>query len=176
MVSALISSKRVCEGIKAASKVDDLYLVVCGDGPERDKVKALGEKLMPGRFKLMKLSRQQMPDMYRTADILLHMSLDEPFGNIYIEASAVGLPIVAHDWKATRWILEDTATLVDTTIEKETVSAINKALKRRLEIYVEPRRKLVEERFAWKNIARVYYEFFKDFGSNAPIEEKVTVL
>ena len=36
MVSALISSKRVCEGIMAASKVDDIKLVVCGDGPDRD--------------------------------------------------------------------------------------------------------------------------------------------
>ncbi|MBE9070821.1 glycosyltransferase family 4 protein [Leptolyngbya cf. ectocarpi LEGE 11479] len=175
IVSALISSKRVCEGIRAASKIDGLHLVVCGDGPERDQVKALGEELMPGRFKLMKLTRQQMPDMYRAADLLLHMSLDEPFGNIYIEASAIGLPVVAHDWKATRWILEDTAILVDTTSDKETIAGINKALKRRYQDSIELRRQLVEKRFAWKNIAKMYYEFFRSFDSNLLNEQQVIV-
>ena len=172
MVSALIPSKRVCEGIRAASKIEGLHLVVCGDGYEREKVQILGEELMPGRFKLMKLARHQMPDMYRAADVLLHMSLDEPFGNVYLEASAVGMPIVAHDWHSTRWILEDTAILVDTTIEKETISGINKALRCKSRDNIKLRHRLVEERFSWKNIARMYADFFRSFDADSLSKER----
>jgi glycosyltransferase involved in cell wall biosynthesis len=162
MVSALIPSKRVCEGIEAAAKVDDLYLVVCGDGPERDKVKALGQKLMPNRFRVTQLPRQQMPDMYRSADLLLHMSLDEPFGNVYIEASAIGLPVVAHNWSGTQWILGDTATLVDTQELVAVTQGIKSALKMNSETLISKRISMVKSRFSWEKISLLYYDFFKE--------------
>ena len=57
-----------------------------------------------------------MPELYHSADVLLHMSQTESFGNIYVEAMCSGLPIVAHDSAVTRWILgEDHPGLVDTT-------------------------------------------------------------
>ena len=42
-----------------------------------------------------------MPGLYRSAEVLLHMSVDEPFGNIYVEALASGLPVVTHDGSST---------------------------------------------------------------------------
>jgi glycosyltransferase involved in cell wall biosynthesis len=162
MVSALIPSKRVVEGIRAVSQIEDLHLVVCGDGPEREKVNNLGQQLMAGRFHWKKLPREKMPDLYRAADLLLHLSLDEPFGNVYIEALATGLPIVSHESEVTRWMLEETAVLVDTTEEVQVIAGIHQALQRSSPEDISGRRKLVERRFAWSQIGQTYYEFLKD--------------
>ena len=56
----------------------------------------------------------QMPDLYRSADLFLHTKIRKSFGNVYVEALSCGTPIVAHDDEVTRWILGDHATLVDT--------------------------------------------------------------
>jgi glycosyltransferase involved in cell wall biosynthesis len=162
MVSALIESKRVDMGIRAASEIEGLHLVVCGDGPERDRVIALGEQLMPGRFHWKKLAYNQMPDIYQTADIFLHMSMDEPFGNVYLEALATGLPIVTHDRPTTRWILEDTSILVDTTHVEQVVTGIKQALHQNSSEAILKRRSLVERRFSWQSIAQSYYDFCRD--------------
>lgn len=162
MVSALIASKRVVEGIRAAAQVPDLHLVVCGDGPEREQVRTLGQQLMPGRFHWKKLPRDRMPDMYRAADLFLHMSLDEPSANAYIEALATGLPIVTHDRRVTRWTLEDTAVLVDATDTDRVVQGIQSALQQRSPEDIAARRDLVDRRFTWSAIAQIYYDFFQD--------------
>jgi glycosyltransferase involved in cell wall biosynthesis len=54
-----------------------------------------------------------MPAVYRQADVFLHMSQAEPFGIVYLEAAASGLPVVTRDGAAPRWILGDTAVYVD---------------------------------------------------------------
>lgn len=165
MVSALIPSKRVAEGIKAAAKIDDLHLVVCGDGPERENIKALGEQLMGDRFHPQKLPYDQMPNIYRAADVFMHFSLDEPFGNIYLEALATGLPIVSHHRDVTQWIVEDNAVLVDSTQTQAIVDGLSKALTRRDEAAVAARLDLIQRRFTWQAIGQQYYEFLKQVAT-----------
>ena len=161
MVSALTPSKRVLSGIQAAAQIPDLHLVICGDGPERDQVMALGQRLMPQRFHLMQLSYEQMPNIYRVADVFLHMSLDEPFGNVYLEALATELPIVAHDRAVTRWILEDTSILVDTTDMAETAHGIRQALQEQSPETVALRGALIQQRFTWKAVGKQYFDFLQ---------------
>jgi len=40
--------------------------------------------------------RPDMPDPCRAADGFLHVSTDEPFGIVYLEAMATELPVVAY--------------------------------------------------------------------------------
>ncbi|MCX7712063.1 MAG: hypothetical protein N2035_00125 [Chthoniobacterales bacterium] len=44
MVSALIPSKRVENGIRAISKIPNFHLLVCGDGPRREHIQQQGKK------------------------------------------------------------------------------------------------------------------------------------
>lgn len=162
MVSALSQSKRVVEGIRAASEIPDLHLVVCGDGPEREAVKAAANALMPGRFYLLKLSYEKMPDIYRTADVFMHMCLDEPFGMVYLEALSTGLPIVSHNQAVTQWIVEDKAVLVDTNDTSEVIQGIREALTSNSNEKIQSRRSLVLERFSRVMIGNQYYAFFKE--------------
>jgi glycosyltransferase involved in cell wall biosynthesis len=169
MVSALIPSKRVVEGIRAAAKVPNLFLFVAGDGELRKEVDAEAARLLPGRFARQSLTLEQMPALYRCADVLLHMRQNEPFGIAYTEALAAGLPIVTHDWEATRWVLEDQAYLVDTSDEPAVVAALEKALAENSASKAASRRALAERRFSWTSVGRQYSDFLAELcGQSAP--------
>ena len=161
MVSALIPTKRVTEGIRAVASIPDAILVLAGDGPLRDEVDRLGAVVLPGRYIRRNFQHNQMADLYRSADAFLHTTIGESFGNVYIEALSCGLPVVAHDEAVTRWIFEDHAILVDTQSPTEIVEALGKALT------VSPDRRAAGaafalERYDWRIVATRYRQFFDE--------------
>ncbi len=114
MVSALISSKRVDAGIEAVSRIPDAHLVVAGDGPLRQMLETKAARLLPGRFTRLSIASERMPQLYRSADIFLHLSKEEAFGNVFVEAMACGLPVIGHDTPRLRWIVGNEGFLLDT--------------------------------------------------------------
>ncbi|MFC3594276.1 glycosyltransferase family 4 protein [Novosphingobium piscinae] len=156
MVSALIESKRVLDGIRAVAQLDRAHLVVAGDGPLRTEAENLAQQQLPGRFSRLSLSAADMPALYRSADALLHMSLAESFGNVFVEAMACGLPVVGHDSPRLRWIVGDTAFLCDT----RDPAALGQQLAAAL---IERQRERPAEvaRFAWSAIAGQYQDFLR---------------
>jgi len=167
MVSALIPSKHVIEGIQAAAKIPDLFLFVAGDGECRAEVDKEAQRLMPGRFLRRSLPPTEMSALYRCADVLLHMSQDEPFGIAYTEALATGLPIVTHDWEGTRWALEDCALLVDSTNQPAVTAALSQAITDKSPQNIQKRRDLAERRFSWQRIGEEYSDFLLELCGNA---------
>ena len=107
MVSALIPTKRVEAGIDAVSRIPGAHLVVAGNGPLQRAVEATAARLMPDRFTLLSVPAHQMPSLYQSADVFLHLSKDKSFGNVFLEAMACGLPVVGHDSPRLRWIVGD---------------------------------------------------------------------
>jgi glycosyltransferase involved in cell wall biosynthesis len=154
MVSALIPSKRVLAAIRALAGFEDAFLVVAGDGPERDAATALAADCLPGRFKRISIPAAAMPHLYRAADVFLHMSDTEPFGNVYLEAWASGLPIVAHDSARLRWILGDDQYLCDTHDSDALLAQLRSAI---LQGARASREGLA--RFAWPVVAGKYRAF-----------------
>lgn len=160
MVSAFDAPKRVLEAMRAVALVEDAWLIVAGDGPLREEADRLAAEIMPGRFKRATFTRDQMPALYRSADLFLHTKIEESFGNVYIEALASGVPIVAHDDAVTRWILGERGTLVDTNSTEATAAAIRQAL-------AAPRPDAADAmaaahgRFAWAEVASQYGDFFE---------------
>ncbi|GAA0482200.1 hypothetical protein GCM10009096_25660 [Parasphingorhabdus litoris] len=164
MVSALIPTKRVQDGIRAVAPMEDAHLVVAGDGPMRDEVKALANELLPGRFTQLTVTPDQMPTLYQSADVFLHMSLLESFGNVFPEAMACGLPIVGHDTPRLRWIVGDEEFLVDT----ENLTAVTTALTEALAARAAAPAKVSERAlsFAWTNIAQQYRDYLTRLMEN----------
>lgn len=159
MVSALEPGKRVIEAMRAMALVDDATLIVAGDGPLRDEVDALAADILPGRFRRATFKREQMPHLYRSADLFLHTKIQESFGNVYIEALCTGLPIVAHDDAVSRWILGDQALLVDSTSTDALADGIRRGLS-------APRGTAegiaaAHARFSWSEVAQQYEDFFE---------------
>ncbi|MEO0586679.1 MAG: glycosyltransferase family 4 protein [Planctomycetota bacterium] len=160
--AALIPSKRVVEAVEVVSRLDEVHMVVLGDGPLKAEVEEAGQRLLGERFQRQTLKPTQMPDAYRSADALLHMSMDEPFGNIYIESMASGLPVVTHDWSSTRWIFDDAATLVDSTDLDGTAEALKAVLDGggpmdAAALYVK-----ADETYAWRAVGRRYEAFLEE--------------
>jgi glycosyltransferase involved in cell wall biosynthesis len=158
MVSALMPSKRVLEAIHAMTRVKDAVLVVAGDGALRAEVDALAAEVLPGRFVRKTFPHERMPDLYRSADVFLHMSRRESFGNVYVEALATGLPIVAHDDEITRWIVEGHARLVDTLSQEALAAALREAIDESTAGRAE--RSAFAARYSWTAVAARYAEFF----------------
>jgi glycosyltransferase involved in cell wall biosynthesis len=155
MVSALIASKRVEDGIRAVAAIDGAHLVVAGDGALRTEIDALAAALLPGRFSRVTVAASDMPNLYRSADVFLHMSELESFGNVFVEAMACDLPIVAHDTPRLRWIVGDDQPLVDTTNLDLVAAALRQT--------IEQRPKFARDRvarFGWDRVAADYREFF----------------
>jgi len=157
MVSALIPSKFVELGVRAVSELPNVHLVVAGDGPRRGEIDALAAERMPGRFRRLTTTQDRMPALYRSADAFLHLSRDEAFGNVYIEALAAGLPVVVHEYPVSRWILGESGRRVDSTDEAALVAALRGALSDRVDR--DALHATAAERFDWSVVAGLYAKF-----------------
>ncbi|WP_296722791.1 glycosyltransferase family 4 protein [Erythrobacter sp.] len=164
MVSAMIESKRVLDGIRAVAELDDAVLVVAGDGPLRGEAEALARKLLPDRFIRVSLSASDMPALYRSSDVFLHMSMLESFGNVFLEAWACGLPIVAQESERLRWILgKEAPFLCDTQNRQATAANLRTAL-------LSGRSSELPEairNFSWSRIAQDYLAFFERLATGS---------
>lgn len=165
MVSALEPGKRVIEAMRAVADVPDAYLVIAGDGPLRAEVDRLAAEILPGRFLRSTFLHEQMPDLYRSADLFLHTKIRESFGNVYVEALSCGTPIVANDDEVTRWILGEHATLVDTEFKEKLAEAIGAALRGSKSDLAAS--KWARERYSWDVVASRYADFFEDVLARA---------
>lgn len=160
MVSALIPSKRVEMGIEAVSYIPDAHLVVAGMGPLRQTIDKAAAETLPGRFTRLSISPEKMPDLYRCADVYLHLSMDEPSSLAFVEAMACGLPLVAHDSPRLRYIAGDNEFLLNA----EDPVAIARQIERARNASPTRSKKRSERAalFSWPNIATMYRNFLKE--------------
>ena len=147
------SHKRVELAIEAMTKVADASLLICGDGIDRDYYQELGDRLLGrSRFAIRSFTYEQMPTVYRSADLFTLPSANEPFGLAYIEAMACNTPVIATDDRMRRYIVRDGGFFCDVTDVHIYSQAIVKALK--LDWGCLPRQNSL--RFSWSTIAIRY--------------------
>lgn len=167
MVSALIPSKRVEAGIDAVRQIPNAHLVIAGNGPLRSAVETEARQKLSGRFTLLSVPAEAMPALYRSTDVFLHLSKEELFGNVYLEAMASGLPVVGHDSARVRWIVGDDELLLDT----DDADGIGRAIKAASQAPESKRQERVlrAREFSWKKIGTIYRQFFQDvIARNVP--------
>jgi 1,2-diacylglycerol 3-alpha-glucosyltransferase len=88
--------KRMDYVIKEVAALPDVWLLVVGqESADTPAIKALGEQLMPGRIVFTKMSHDELPKAYAAADVFVLGSLFETFGIVYIEAMAMGKPVIS---------------------------------------------------------------------------------
>ena len=113
-VGALEPLKRMDLAIRAVAARSTGSLLLAGDGPQRQELLALGQDLLgPARFQWRTATADEMPALYRSADLLVSASRSEAFGLVYLEALACGLPVVTQDDAVRREVLADAACYVD---------------------------------------------------------------
>lgn len=88
--------KRMDYVIREVAEMNDAYLLIvgqeCSDTPA---IKELGRRLMGERIIFAKLPHEELPQAYAAADVFALGSLAETFGLVYIEAMAMGLPVIS---------------------------------------------------------------------------------
>lgn len=87
--------KRMDYVIKEVAPLRDVYLVLVGqENPDTPAIKQLGKQLMGDRIVFTKMPHDELPKAYAAADVFVLGSLFETFGIVYIEAMAMGLPVI----------------------------------------------------------------------------------
>ena len=72
-------------------------LLICGDGEERQKLEVRSKKLgIENKVKFMGfIAPAELPKYYAIADVFCRPSLSEGLGNVFLEAMAAGVPVIA---------------------------------------------------------------------------------
>lgn len=105
MVGRLVAEKGYPEFLEAVRHLDDRYLAICVGPDDEDKADALPRELIAAaersgvRFLGM---RTDVDELYRAMDIFVLPSHREGFPRSAMEASAMGLPVVATDIRGCR--------------------------------------------------------------------------
>lgn len=156
-IGALVWYKCHERTIKAMSLLDKGSLLLVGDGPQKEKLESLGKKLLGDRFKIVQADYEDLPEIYRAADLFVLPSWDrEALGIVYLEAMASGLGIVAPKDPVRNEIIGDAGILTDVSDPKKYAQAIAQALT------MDWTTKALNQakKFSWEKIAREYEDAF----------------
>ena len=114
--------------IEAVSKLQNVDLLILGYGEAKEEFEQLGDKLMPERLKILGVPHTEMAYYYKSADVFTLASLKEPFGIVYIEAMAAGLPCVTTDDETRREIVGNAGYTCNVENADEYAETIKRAL------------------------------------------------
>jgi glycosyltransferase involved in cell wall biosynthesis len=117
----------------------------------------LGEE----NFTARSVPYDKVADYYRAADVFTLASLHEGFGRVFLEAMMHGLPVIAHDYSVTKFVLGDEGTIIDMTQPGTLAKALCEELaKPNTPELATRRRESVRSRFSWPVLAPQYREMF----------------
>ena len=150
--------------INAVSHLKNVDLLILGQGEAEEEFRKLAEEKMPGRFEIKSVKRNEIPYFYRSADLFVLPSLDEPFGIVYIEGMAAGLPVVATKDEVRQEIIGEAGILCDVVKEEEYVAAIENALSK--EWGDAPIRQA--QKFDYNIIGEQYHQLIEELISKYP--------
>jgi glycosyltransferase involved in cell wall biosynthesis len=163
--------------IKAIKKVNDNYsqpviLKIIGDGELREKLQKLVKRLkINDRFVIKEtkkkevvfegtVTNKQVYEYLSQADVFVRPSLSEGLGNAFLEAMAMGVPVIATPVGGIPDFLEDGKTgwfckvKDDKSIAEKIKYILDEKNKEEVEEVVKNAKKLVEEKYSWDLIAK----------------------
>jgi glycosyltransferase involved in cell wall biosynthesis len=146
VVGALGPEKRVDVAIEAVARLTDVNLVVAGDGPERQALETLAERIAPGRVTFVGGTDEPMT-VLAAADVLALSSDSEGLPGILVEAGLAGLPVVATDvgWVRDLVLPGETGLLVPPGRPDLLGSALRQAFHRRSDLGLAGRERCLAE-------------------------------
>ena len=90
------------------AELDDVHLVVIGDGRDRDALRSLPERIRPRVLYLGTVAHDLLPAYHAAADLFASPAVgQESFGIVLVEAMAAGLPVVCTDIPGYREVVRD---------------------------------------------------------------------
>jgi glycosyltransferase involved in cell wall biosynthesis len=145
--------------LRAARLIENVRVVVVGQGRERERLIALTDRLgMKGRVTFLdNVPQAELASIYSAADVLALGSVREGWPNVLLEAMACGTPVVATAVGGVPEIV--TSDIVGETVssrdEQEFAAAIRRVLDRRTERAAV---RAHASKYSWQPIVKRYYE------------------
>ncbi len=103
-----INHKRMDHVMREVAPLQHIHLLIVGqESGETAGIKTLGAQLLGPRVTFTKLPHAELPRALAAADVFVLGSLFETFGIVYIEAMAMGLPVVCTDHANQRQIVKE---------------------------------------------------------------------
>ena len=174
-VSRLVKKNGIDILIKAVSLlISYVSLLIVGDGKERKKLEKLAQKLgIKDKVRFLgSISPNEIPKYLSQADVFVRPSRSEGLGSAFLEAMALGLPVIGSSAGGIPDFLKDGETGL--ICEKENSEDLAEKIMRLLEDenlrlkLAENGRKLVEEKYNWGKIAsemeEIYYETVNNYS------------
>lgn len=106
---------------------------------------------------------EDMPGLYRAADVFVLCAHEEIFGIAFLEAMASGIPCIGHASPVTEWIVGDGGSCVDMLEENRLSEELSK--------YADPglradkgskARERAENMFSWRAVHQQFIEMYRD--------------
>lgn len=167
--------KRMDHVIKEIAPIKDAYLVIvgqeCGDTPEIVKI---GKQLMADRIVFTKMSHDDLPKAYAAADVFVLGSLFETFGIVYIEAMAMGLPVISTNHVNQRSIIKE-GIFIDMKIPGELTKAVNRLEPEKLAYLGKRGPEIVAENYDLNLLRQRYIERYSLISAFEPALPKYTL-
>jgi len=146
------------------SKIDDVNLVIVGDGPLKNYLINLTKRLNLEKDVIFTgfVSDEELPKYYASCDIFASASVLEGFGLIFLEAMAFGKPIVAFNLASIPEVVGNAGILVNEINHEKFANVIiellqNKELHKEKSEIALNRAKL----FSWEKIAEQFIKIIK---------------
>lgn len=125
-VSRLVLKNGVADLISAVGALPDVHLIIVGDGELRDELRAVAAPLGARVHFVGTQSQRDVKKFAAAADVFCRPSLSEGLGIVFLEAMAMGLPVVATRVGGIPFIVEDgkTGLLVAPQAPQELANAL----------------------------------------------------
>lgn len=172
--SRLVHKNGIDDVIRALPHLNErIIFLIYGIGPEQEKLKALSASLaVAHRVRFMgEIGHDAMPLALAVSDIFIRPSRSEGMGNSFIEAMAVGIPVIATQEGGIRDFLFDarrnpdmpsTGFAVDVDSPEQIAKTVEHILAEPEEVRetVREGKALVLQKYDWKHIAKQMEDLF----------------
>lgn len=142
-----------------------LLLVGHAAEPEAQRMRQLAEQKLTGRVEIRTaVAHAAMPAIYQSADLFVHAATREPFGLVFIEAMACGVPALGHDFDVTRWIIGEGGATLDMTKEGALAAEIDRVFadeSAHKELAAAARRR-AQTAFAREVVLPIYHSWYNE--------------
>ena len=160
--------KRMDYVIKEIAPIEDMHLIIagqeCTDTPD---IKKIGKQLMGNRVVFVTLPHEKLPEAYAAADVFVLGSLFETFGIVYLEAMAMGLPVICTNHPNQRSIVKE-GIFVDMKTEGALTDAIRKADIKTLAELAQNGQNIVRENYNLDVLKHRYIERYAAISAFQP--------
>lgn len=154
-IAAASLRKKIDLTIKAVAQLDQVSLLVLGDGEASHQIDRLGMSLLgKERYLRLNVTHDQVSSYIRSSDLFTMVSEKfESFGIVYLEAMACGLPVVTRDDYSRREIVGSGGIYVK---NPENIHDYSQALTKALKKDWKNIPRLQAEKFSWDEITTQY--------------------